>query len=156
MRALALYLAVVIIHESGHLLSALALGVPIRSFGGGKWGLRLTFGFAHSSYIRELVVLLSGSVAGLLSVLWIPDAAYTKWALVLNTLNLLPIEGLDGGGVLTCLLHLWLSADRADRVCAVVSRLTRLLFWLGGLWIVLRMNGSVAWLLIGSGMMIGL
>ncbi len=144
-----MYLAVVGIHESGHVLAALAMGVPVRSFGGSKWGLRLDFAFAHRSYVRELVVLLSGSVAGLLSVLWIPDIQYAKWALVLNILNLLPIEGLDGSGVLRCLLHMWSSADTADRICTVVSRLTGLLFWLGGLWIVLRMNGSAAWLLMG-------
>lgn len=155
MRELFLYFCAVVIHELGHLLGAAWMGVPVRSFGGGKWGLQLQFSMENISYYRELVVLLSGSAVGLASVLLFRDPLYTRSAWVLNSLNLLPIEGLDGGGILACLLHLTLSPTWADRLTSILSRSTAILFWSAGLWIALRADGSVVWLLMGMGMVIG-
>lgn len=155
MRELIVYVWVIIVHELGHLVGATLVGVPIRFFGRGKWGLKLTFATEHISYSREIVVLLFGSLVGLVSAFVIPEPTYTPFAWVLNCLNLLPIEGLDGGGVLFCLLHLVLSADLADRLSHAISQITAWLFWISGLWIALRVNGNVAWLLIGMGMVLG-
>lgn len=155
MKELFLYLCAVVVHELGHLLGAAWMGVSLHSFGGSKWGLRLQFAMENISYGRELVVLLSGSAVGLASVLFFRDPLYTRLAWTLNSLNLLPIEGLDGGGVLACLLHLTLSPTWADRLTSILSRSTAVLFWSAGLWIALRADGSVGWLLMGMGMVIG-
>lgn len=155
MRELVVFLSVVLLHELGHLGSACLMGVPVRSFGGKKWGLQLIFSMNNISYVRELVVLLSGSLVGLLSIPIIHAPAYTPPALVLNCLNLLPIEGLDGGGVLSCFLHLVLPGDVADRLHHTICHCTAVLFWSGGLWIALRAHGNVAWLLLGMGMVLG-
>lgn len=155
MRELAVFLMAVGIHEGGHLLAAWLAGVPLRYCMGRKNGLQLRFATEGLSYGRELWVLLGGSVWGLLSLLLIQDRCYTRYALVLNLVNLLPLQTLDGGGILTCLLHLALSGDVADRIACGVSRCAAVVFWLCGTWIALRTGGNVGWMLVGLGMILG-
>lgn len=151
---MAFFLAV-LIHEGGHLVSAWLAGVPLRYCMGRKNGLQLRFATEGLSYGRELWVLVGGSAWGLLSLLLLQDRCYTRYALVLNLVNLLPLQTLDGGGILTCLLHLVLSGDVADRIACAVSNGTAVVFWLCGTWIALRTGGNVGWMLVGVGMILG-
>lgn len=143
------FLAAVLFHELGHLAGSIPAGVPLRRFGAGFTGLRMDFALEQASYRQELIVLLSGSLFGLSTLLWISHPSYRRWALVLNLANLLPVRGLDGGGILTCFLHHWMDGDRADRIGRVVFGICGVLFWFGGMWMVLRAGGSVTWMLCG-------
>ncbi len=143
------FLAAVLFHELGHLAGSIPAGVPLRRFGMGMTGLRMEFAMEQVSYRQELVVLFSGSLLGLLTLLWFRHPVYRLWALVLNLANLLPVRGLDGGRILYCLLHRWTDGDRADRICRVVSGFYGVLFWMGGMWMALRAGGSVTWMLCG-------
>ena len=155
MRELVAFLTAVGIHELGHLVAAWLAGVPLRHCMGRKNGLQLYFATEGLSYSRELWVLLGGSGLGLLSLVWLHDGCYVRYALVLNLVNLLPLQSLDGGGILACLLHLALAGDVADRVTYAVSRCTAVVFWLCGTWIALRTGGNVGWMLVGVGMLLG-
>ena len=146
------FLAAVILHEMGHFLGAAVTGTPIRRFDVGAGGLHLDFAMETVSYGRELAVLLSGSLFGFLSLLWIHAPEYRICALGLNLANLLPITGLDGGGILYCLLHRLTGGDTADRICRMVSLAAAVLFWLGGMWIVLRVGPNLTWMLCGAAM----
>ena len=143
------FLAAVFFHEMGHVAGSIPAGVPLRRFGVGLTGLRLEFAMEQVSYRQELIVLLSGSLFGLSTLLWIRNPVYRLWALVLNTANFLPVRGLDGGRILYCLLHRYLEGDSADRICRAVSGVCGILFWMGGMWMVLRAGGSVTWMLCG-------
>ena len=105
--------AAVCIHEGGHLIAAKLLGAKCRAFRVGLTGLTLDFDYSRLSYGRECMIQLAGSGAGLLSV-WIAAcfggrfAYYCVCALCLNVINLLPIAGLDGGAVLSSLLHMFM------------------------------------------------
>jgi len=147
------FLAAVGIHELGHLLGAWITGTRLRRLGSGMAGLHLDFRTENLPYRIELLVLLAGSLMGLTSAglcrllgIW-PD--YCICALGLNLVNLLPIGGLDGGGILVCLLHRWTDGDRADRICRGISVWCAILFWLAGAWIVLRAEPNPTWLLFG-------
>lgn len=144
------FLAAVLLHELGHLAGSIPAGIPLRRFSVGMLGLRLEFAVERSSYRQELMVLLSGSLFGLSTLLWIRDPAYRICALGLNLANLLPVRGLDGGGILTCFLHRRMDGDRADRISRAVSGVCGVLFWIGGMWMVLRAGGSVTWMLCGA------
>lgn len=149
------FAAAILLHEAGHFFGAWLARVPFCRWDGGRMGWQLRFATAQISYGQELVVLLSGSVCGFLSLLVAKDPRYVRYALGLNLVNLLPLSGLDGGGILTCLLHLIGSGDMADRVVRIVSRGTALLFWIGGMWIALRAGGDLTWMLVGLGMLLG-
>lgn len=149
------FLAAVLLHELGHLAGSVPAGVPLRRAGAGLLGLRLEFALEQASYRQELAVLLSGSLFGLSTLLWIRNPAYRLWALVLNLANLLPVRGLDGGGILCCLLHRWMDGDRADRVSRAVFLVCGVLVWAAGMWIVLRVGPSPMWMLCGTVMAAG-
>ncbi len=143
------FLAAVLVHELGHCIGARLAGVPLRRLAGIGGGLHLDFAMETSSYRQELAVLLSGSAAGLLSLLFLKDPLRRTCTLCLNLANLLPLPGLDGGGILTCLLRQCLDADRADRVCRWVFTAAAVLLWAGGMWIVLRVGPNPVWMICG-------
>ncbi len=144
-----LLLAALLVHEGGHILAARLLGAPLLSFSSGVGGLSLTFDFSALSYPREMAILLSGSGMGLLTALLArllrPDLVYFSAVSVsLALLNLLPIRGLDGGEALHCLLRCFCLPDRACRIMRAVSLLAAASFWLGVLWIQLRVRPNLS------------
>lgn len=143
------FLAAVLVHELGHLAGACLAGVSLRRFGTAGGGLHLDFAMETVSYRQELAVLFSGSALGLLSLLFCHNPVYRICALCLNLANLLPVPGMDGGGILACLLHQRLDAYRAERICRGVSLGGAVLLWLGGMWIVLRVGPNPTWMLCG-------
>lgn len=139
----------VLIHEGGHLLAARLLGAPLRTLSCGIQGFSLLFDFSTLSYGREGVVLLSGSVAGLLSagvaVLLFPSLSYfAAVSAVLSFVNLLPVRGLDGGEALFCFLCLRMEEGDAYRAAGVVSWVAAVLFWLCVVWVELRVAANLS------------
>ncbi len=145
------FLLAILVHELGHLLAAMALSCPLNRLRWGSMGLEMDFLRCDLGYGRELVLLVSGSLLGLCSMIFIPDESYRICALCLNFANLLPLRGLDGGGIFDCLCHLCLPGDTADRICHMVSLLTAMGMWLCGMWIVLRVGTNLTWMLCGMG-----
>ncbi len=145
------FTAAVLIHECGHLLGAVVVGCPLRSLHPGPLGLEMDFATGELSYGAELILLVSGSVLGFLSMLVIPSSLYRTCALCLNLANLLPLRQLDGGGIFSCLTHHLWHGDTADRLCHVVSLVTAVFLWTGGMWIVLRVGPNLTWMLCGMG-----
>ena len=109
----ALFFAVLLaaaIHESGHLLAAWALGIPLRALELDLPGAKLVTAGAIRSYGAEGVLAGAGPAASFLlfaftvphvSPFWLTVSAVT---LLFALFNLLPIKGFDGGRVLFCLL----------------------------------------------------
>lgn len=142
-------LAAILIHETGHWLGARLVRVPFRRLESSGGGLHLDFAMETVSYEKELVVLLSGSLLGGLSVLVCRNPDYRICALCLNLVNLLPLPGLDGGGVLAAVLQRQLDVFRAEKICRRVFVGMGLLLWLGGMWIALRVGPNPTWMLCG-------
>ncbi|MBR4961517.1 MAG: hypothetical protein IKY52_11525 [Clostridia bacterium] len=143
------FLAAILVHELGHCLGARLTGIPLRRFCAGAGGFSLDFAMEMVSYRRELIVLLSGSGLGLLSLLLFPDPVYRTCALCLNLANLLPLPGLDGGRILYCMLCQRTQEYRAENICRRLGLAAALLLWMGGMWIVLRVGPNPVWMLCG-------
>ena len=128
------FLAAVVLHEAGHLAAARLLGIPVRRGGGSIGGLRLVFDFSRTGYLREAAVHLAGPLAGLLGAATasrVPGlGTFGGISLLCAAVNLLPCEGLDGGGILRCLLNRSPAGIHADGIARFVSHAVRLLFWL--------------------------
>lgn len=148
------FCAAVVIHEGGHLLAARLMGAECRSFRIGLTGLILDFDYSRLTYGRECLIQLAGSGVGILSV-WIAacfgerTVYYCVCALCLNIVNLLPITGLDGGAVLSSVLHMCLDDTVAVRISRAVSLVTAVFLWVCALWICLRTEGNVTVLICG-------
>lgn len=137
-------IAALTIHEMGHLAAAKFFGIPLVRFRLNPTGGVMTFDFSHASYLRETAVHLGGPLAGILSaaVGWtlLRDFFFTGISVTLAVVNLLPIRGLDGGGVLRCLLNRFCFPDTAWRIGRICSVSGVMLLWAAVLWIELRVR----------------
>lgn len=147
-----LFLTAVFLHELGHILCARLLGIPLNGCSVRPCGALLTFDFSRTSYRREGCVHLAGAGMGLLTAaaaLWIfgnKAEYFAGVSVVLAAVNLLPVRGFDGGGVLHCLLSSVLPPETSDGICRTVSLVVLLLLWTAVLWVELRVRADVAML----------
>ena len=123
----ALVILCLLLHEVGHMLTAVALGVPVREFGlcvRGAYNRR-----AHSGRRRtEILISFSGPLMNLflafpshyLPVIGNQLALYN---LMLCIVNLLPIPILDGGVILLLLIEMFMRRDLSLRVKETVFKL---------------------------------
>lgn len=144
-------MAASLVHEGGHLLAMLALGVPPRDCTLGAFGMRIDLadtliGYKHNLIISLAGPLANGAAAALLFALQCPDAAAVHLALA--ALNLLPAAALDGGELLRYGVSLLGMETLADSLLRFTSALVLLPLAAVSLW--LYISGSNPSLLIVS------
>lgn len=161
MRELLLFAVSIIIHEIGHIIAALILGIPVTSFDIRALGGVFTFDFSRSGYVKESIVHFSGPFFGLL-VLCLAYLLYGERAyffagvsVSLSLVNLLPIEGFDGGGIIRSILSLFLLPDTVWRICRVASVIGVIALWMAVIWVELRVDGNLGLMVFVVGIMLG-
>lgn len=139
-----LFLVGVLVHEAGHILCMLLLGVPLR-------GVHITFGgiiirgaFDTVPFFSEVLVHYSGAATNLLAFIFLCHFQCHEAALVhaaIAVFNLLPLPEHDGYRALFALAHcmkntssllygLWLVSMGVRMLLAVFSAW---LFWFGAM-----------------------
>lgn len=141
-----------LIHEGGHLLAMLWLGVPPQDFTLSAFGARMKLGDRTLGYRKNLVISLSGPLAnGLSALIFVlcgrPMLTFVH--ILLAGVNLLPAMGLDGGEVLRCALCLMGWEQCSATVLRCTSTLVLLLITAGGTYILLQPDGNSSLLVIG-------
>lgn len=126
-----------LLHEGGHLLAMLLLGVPPEDCELGAFGLRIRLGGQLSGYGRNLLIALTGPLVNGIaaSVLYSTNASYAAAVhLLLATLNLLPAAALDGGEIMRCVFGLLGWDSLSVPLLKTTTILTLLLLAIGGMW----------------------
>ena len=151
-------LCAAVIHECGHLLAARLLGIELRSLDIGPLGATIRTRGSLISYGKEWLLCVAGPAANLVSA----SAAYIfcriggkiytdstafgflSVSLMLALLNLLPVEGFDGGRMLSCAVGS-LAGPRATSVlleiCSVLSVCG---LWMLSVYLLLRWGSSLS------------
>jgi len=154
------FLIAAFVHEAGHFLTARILGIPVLAFRPTGSGAVMTFDFSGTTYLREAMVHLAGALFGMLT------AVLARWILgaranfclgitaVLSLVNLLPIAGMDGGGVLRCVLSCLFQLERTEKICRIVSLSALLLLWTAVLWAEMRTAANFSLLFFVIGLML--
>ena len=118
-------LAASLLHETGHLVTMLFLGCHPSAVCLGVFGMRVEYPQSiRVSYLRSAVISLAGPAVNLLMAGLLFHKGATMHAcvqLTLGSFNLLPIEALDGGQALRCLLLRRIRPERAGRMVTVSS-----------------------------------
>lgn len=121
----ALCLLASFLHEGGHIAALLLCGRCPREVTVGVCGIRLVPDERPLRYGRQALVLLAGPAVNLLTAALLAlcrcDAVAIAAHLLLGGYNLLPIEALDGGQCLRCLLAARRGEEAASRVVRGVS-----------------------------------
>lgn len=130
------------LHEGGHIAALFLMGYPPKEVAVGVCGIRLIPHAHPLETRRQAVVLLAGPAVNLLlaAVLWQAGCAPAAVAAhaVLGVFNLLPVEALDGGQVLRCVLQTRWEDHRAERTVRWVSVAVLLPLSTLGFWLLLR------------------
>ena len=143
-------LLAILVHETGHVVASKIVGVPLVSLAVKPVGMSMRFDFCRVGYFREAVVHLGGPIAGVLTaalaLLMFQEKCITFCGIstVLSVVNLLPISGFDGGGVLLCILSSVLRPDIAEKISRAVSAVFLLILWGSVLWIELRVGANLS------------
>lgn len=152
-----LFLGAVAIHEAGHLIALLSFGCRIQSFTFSFLGARIETRDPYLSYKKELRVFLAGPAAGFCACLltWASlrlhftrgGMLFFSFNLLLSLFNLLPVEGLDGGGALFSLLCLHGEERTAEKITTLLHTLSLVFLFALSLWI-FRRERNVSLLLL--------
>lgn len=94
--------------------------------------------------LRECAVCAAGSVANLIAYFCFRTvyAPFAVDCLALGLLNLLPVQGLDGGSIVQNLLLFTSPVDRAETVSFVLSFCTLFLLWVFAAYLILCCNAN--------------
>ena len=149
-------LAGAVLHESGHMLAAMLLGVPLRSLDIGLFGASLKVRGSLISYPKEFLLCAAGPAMNFLSafavIIFSEHRGYYsecgEWFIsvsaMLGLLNLIPAEGFDGGRMLSVTL----TAVFGPRVSAMILSATTFLsivaLWMFSVFLLLRYGTSLS------------
>jgi Zn-dependent protease len=96
-------LLAMVLHEAGHLITSLAIGLKVKSIGLRMKGLYIVRETGTPS--ENLLVTLAGPLVNvaLLVIFWDASTAFTAANMCFAICNLLPVKGSDGDRALDCL-----------------------------------------------------
>lgn len=128
------------IHELGHLLAGILLGMKPKKLEIKPYGVSISFKLTPKDYnkkigkgnlleVKKIVVACAGPVTNLLCVLIFLNLNFNVFEnmiivysnLLLLFFNLLPIYPLDGGRILKNLLHIWIGKKEAEKCINMIS-----------------------------------
>ena len=122
-------LLAITMHEAGHVFAMKLVKCPPVEIKFGIGGISM-IGYSFSSFSENMVVSLSGPLSNLLLflILWcvgiLSDCyeilVFAAVQLLVGTVNLLPVKGLDGGTVLKLMLYKFTKCN-VDLVCNIIS-----------------------------------
>lgn len=147
-----------LMHETGHVAAMLLWSRQPVQVQFGIFGMRMTDDPNSLDYRRKTAVLLAGPLVNLAcaAVLWLTGRVGTVMGvhLIIGLFNLLPIESLDGGQALSCLLAMRGDPDRSDRMLFLLSLMG--VFFLSAAGFTLLLAGGYNYTLLAVALYLGI
>ena len=119
--------AFAIIHEIGHLICGLALGLKPQSMKLMPMGLSITFKKENKKWWKELLVSVAGPITNFILAIVFMFMGQTKIVyanLLIGIFNLIPIIPLDGGRALKSVFRKIFTYRTADKYIHAISNIT--------------------------------
>jgi Zn-dependent protease len=145
------FLLAACIHEFGHVAAARLLRIDLSGLKLDVLGARLSTKGRLCSYPAMVALCLAGPLINLLCfALTLPFCNHASLiyefclsSLSLCLMNLIPIEGFDGGRMIHGILSVFLPIVTVDRICAFLSFCSLLCMWMLSVWLLLRTGSSL-------------
>ena len=141
----------IIIHELGHILTSIFLKVQIKCIRTSILGARLEMD-GDISYLDEMLIAFAGPFLGFCAFLFTFYYAqhsqqimtFSIISLSLSIFNLFPIDTLDGGRIIKCLLFYLFPLSKAEKIMRIISFFTLFFFWLTSVYIMLKLSSGLS------------
>ena len=149
-------LAGVVLHESGHMLAAVLLGIPLRSLDIGTFGASLKVRGSLISYPKEFLLCAAGPAMNFISAIAVAifsdhSGYYSEcgeWfiavSIMLGLLNLLPAEGFDGGRMLAVVTSSLFGPRASARLLSFTTFSSIVLLWMISVYLLIRYGTSLS------------
>ncbi|MBE6576751.1 MAG: hypothetical protein E7653_01270 [Ruminococcaceae bacterium] len=139
------------VHEAGHVVMAYLCKIKMAAFKLDIFGAALSPDSLTYSYTSEMILCIGGPLFNFLTVILlyrIPSCVFadnlTQCSIALGSINLLPIQGFDGGRIFSALLSCFLTQKSVFVTTKVVSFLFVFLLWVLSIYILLRYGASLS------------
>ena len=140
------------LHECGHMLAARLLDIPLRDLHMDFLGARLEVRGRMLSFSEEWLLAAAGPFVSLLfaalaATLWYISgyaAVFSCASLVLGLLNLLPIQGFDGGRMIETTLSFFCGVRVSRAMMRVLSFFFLFLLWASAVYFLLRAGDGLS------------
>lgn len=148
----AVTLLAALLHETGHVVAARLLHLPLRELRLSALGARLVLKGSLLSYGEEWALcaagpifsLMGAAIAMLLRTAFPSAELFAMVSLFLGVLNLLPIRSFDGGRMADALLHRLLPERWADGILNASSFLCLFLLWASAVYLLLKAGEGIS------------
>lgn len=156
-----------ILHELGHLLAGLLLGMKAEKLEIKPYGVSISFQLTTKDYnkkikqgnlleVKKILVALAGPITNFIMILIflqmnmnVFEGLMVLYANILLILfNLLPIYPLDGGRVIKGILHLFLGKRKADKYTNCLSFITLILVTCGASIAIYKLENIAIFLIV--------
>lgn len=139
------------LHEMGHIAAARVLGIHLSHMKLDILGARLSTTGTLYSYVKIALLCFAGPFVNFaLFAVCFPFLPSFSWLrhfclanLSLGALNLIPIDGFDGGRIFHGLLCKMFSLHTAERISVLLSFLSLFFLWMLSVWLLLRTGTSL-------------
>ncbi len=131
-----------LLHELGHIILMLVLGIGIRGLTVTPLGFEIDPKREYKSFYEEIAVSLAGCAVNLLTFFMFFGTGgllqvLAETSLLLGIMNIMPVRCLDGGEALNAFLNLFLLPDKAERVGRAISFAALIFMWIPAVYIFL-------------------
>lgn len=138
----------VTIHELGHIIAAKMRNIRLSEMKLGIFGASLYTQNQLFSYSDEIFLCIGGPLANILSVVVCLSVGRTNSlfflsSIALGVLNMLPINGFDGGRILSAFLSIHFSPKTAVTISKTVSFAILFSMWCISVYFLLRSNATM-------------
>lgn len=114
------------IHEIGHLIAGISLGLKVKAINIMPFGVSINFeDYSNKYIIKKIIIALAGPLTNLIIVIlgmcnkWEEDIIYAN--ILIGMFNLIPLYPLDGGRILKYILQLTSNPKEAEMVTYKLS-----------------------------------
>lgn len=107
-----------IIHETGHLIAVIFLGIKFRRIKITLFGFNINVDLEELSFVKKFILFFSGPLFNLLMCFASAERGYVEFADINRFLfcaNLMPVMPLDGGNICKSVLEAFLDKERVCR-----------------------------------------
>jgi Zn-dependent protease len=143
----------VLFHELGHAAALKLMGAQIGEIRFSGTGLSMKWQFDSVGYLGEIIAIGAGPLMSFLSAYLFSVAGPQFYeisgiSLIYGAFNLIPVSGLDGGGIVFSVVAMWGGIEAAEKVSMVLDIIVLSLLIPAGTFVLFKTGNNFTLLIV--------